>query len=160
MPRQKRHTSVLPPKGGNEYSPHPSLRSGGSYSCRPTKPLRRLERERFKRLKEYADRWKTEPAEMEQIRQRAIKERSRKCRVRNDKVADIVKQWPQRMTRKELNAKMAGTAYLSRNTNIRSLLNRLIRHKLITFDPVIRMWANCCTPSVAFVITNDKTRED
>lgn len=86
--------------------------------------------------------WRDNPAHMEAIRGRAIKNAAYNRKTKHIILIDVVSLWPKLMTPKEFKIQCLGI--YPAELNVRSLVNRLTRHKLMAYDAGRALWVNQC----------------
>ena len=95
----------------------------------------------FAVMRHFRKAWKTMPEYMERCRARATKAAQAKRHDKHRYLVSLLAEMPETMTTEQIRE---GLAQVYRGYSMRSMFNRLRRHRLMSFDPTIDAWRNNC----------------
>jgi hypothetical protein len=110
-------------------------------------PLPKKVRQRFRLANNRRKAWKKNPELMESIRQRATNRAKEKKDSKNLLLVEMIRsEWPTELSPGELKQRLLTIDYYNpvtkKQRNVKSLFNRLVRRKIIKFNPEQRVWIN------------------
>jgi len=110
-------------------------------------PLPKKVRQRFRLANNRRKAWKKNPELMESIRQRATNRAKEKKDSKNLLLVEMIRsEWPTELSSGELKQRIHTIDYYNpvtkKRRNVKSLFNRLVRRKIIKFNPEQRVWIN------------------
>lgn len=118
----------------------------------PRRPLSRAQLRQVHQARKWAELWKADPAKMEACRKAATVAAAQAKARKNDRLRELVSLWPATIAPADLKAlvlelSLAPSPYRRRRSyNPRSILNRLRRCLMLSFDHSTGMWTNRCRP--------------
>jgi hypothetical protein len=118
----------------------------------PRRPLSSHQLRRIHQARKWAELWKADPGKMEACRKAATVAAAEAKARKNDRLRELVSHWPATISPADLKALVLELAQTPspyrrrRRYNPRSILNRLRRCSMLSFDHATGLWTNRCRP--------------
>ena len=120
----------------------------------PRRSLSSAQLRQIHQARRWAELWRLDPGKMEACRRAATLAAVSAKKRKNDRLRELVSAWPSSIAPTDLKALVLELAKApspyrrGKRYNPRSVLNRLRRHGMLSFDHATGLWTNACRPAI------------